>query len=393
MFLVNEGSVYQITRESALESFKNAIRKKLKSHYNEKFLGEVVQEIMSYVSFPDVMDSNEVYIHQNGKFLKYVLDSGIIATGDQYEISQFKPSYNGPKIKELGNIFKYSFKQLIYEQYANSNAMIIQIDEENYGIIQMSKNTKEVIAIALEEMLSKSDSEALADSIVKKIYSDSIVLAGLRQNNDMVYYSLASDDTCKKLTIFSASELSKLIMSGLPNLKSISKKAETVAIYLHNYILYNSECRDFELTNPSGFVGKDAFFMRTVNGINFFLNLKSGIWKSRFIRANTSEIDWRKKDNYKEDDTTITTYEGYYKGFQIVCPDFEECHNEKSWILLSNYREKNECNKWKHIRLCTTIYEYFVSDKCYEKTDSDIRKRDIMAWNEDHDVYLSVILD
>ena len=401
MFLINESNVYQITRESAVESFKKAIFEKFKSHYNDGFLEEVVQEIMQYVSFPDIMDSNEVYIHQNGKFSEYVLNNGIIATGKQYEIIQFSPSYSGPEVKEIDDIFKYpSLSQMVYEQTCYINAMIIQMGEEDYGIIQMSKDIKEDIAIALEEILSKSDSEALADAIVKKIYSESIVLVGLRQNNDMVYYSLELDDTCKKLNVFSANGLSQLIMSGLPNLQSVAKKVETVAIYLHNYILYNSEIRDFELKHPSGFEGKDAFFMQTVNGINFFLNLKSGLWKSKSIRANLSEIDWTKKDSRIEQDkylkcnNTTTTYEGYYKGFKIVCPDFEEGFEPKiNWILLSNYKEefKSGDGKYHLIMHCATLYEYFVSNKYYEKTELDIRKRSLTP-NCGKQVYLSVIL-
>ena len=94
----------------------------------------------------------------------------------------------------------------------------------------------------------------MADDIVQKISSDSIALAGLRQNNNVVYFSLAQDGSSKEVNVFSANELYKVIMSHLPNLQAVSHIAQKISIGIHNRILYGYDFGGYELTSPFDFI-------------------------------------------------------------------------------------------------------------------------------------------
>ena len=319
MFIVNDKLVYQITRKSAIEGLGFAIEEKLKAHYNEKVLKAVVSEILQHVEFPEVMDSNDVYIYHNEKFMKYVLaTSGIQETAEQYEISYFKPRYNGPEVRQIFDVLEYSMEQLLFRQNHYKNAMIVQSGDEKFSVVSMIGDVKAVIAQRLSKFLSESDSQNIANNIIENFYSDSMLMAGLRQNGDMTYYSLGTDNACKRLSIFDAKELYKAIMSFFPSLEVLSARAKMAAIYLHNYILYGFEIQDYELRNPYRFDGKEAIFKRTVRGIDFYLYRKVGVWVSDYIKCNAKDIVYNKhRDTQREYPYHEVFYEGTYKGFPI----------------------------------------------------------------------------
>lgn len=314
MFIVNDKLVYQITRKSAIEGLGFAIEEKLKAQYNEIVLKAVVNEILQHVEFPIVMDSNDVYIYHNEKFMKYVLaTSGIQETAEQYEISYFKPRYNGPEVRQIFDVLEYSMEQLLFRQDHYKNAMIVQSDDDQYGVVSMLADVKNAIVKKISNFLSENESKNIANNIIEYFYSDSMLIAGLRQNGDMTYYSLGTDNACKRLSIFDASELYKAIMSFLPDLKVISAKAKMAAIYLHNYILYGYEFQGSELRNPCGFRGKKAIFKRTVRGIDFYLHPKRKIWVSDYIKIKANEIDFT--FDKRLEGIAADYYRGRYKGF------------------------------------------------------------------------------
>ena len=70
MFLINNGVTYEVTRDLAMKKLCNDIEKKLEPYFDSGILDEVVKEIKNYISFPDIMDSYDVYVHQNGVFFE-----------------------------------------------------------------------------------------------------------------------------------------------------------------------------------------------------------------------------------------------------------------------------------------------------------------------------------
>ncbi len=356
MFVINNGSVYQITRESAMYALRDVIKKELESHYNAEFLEEVVEEIMLYVSFPNVMDSNDVYIFQDDMFHKYILKTEIVSTGEQYKISQFRPNYTGPEVKEIANIFKYSFEQLIYGQMERRKAMIFQMDNENYGVKSMAEDMKPIVKVALLEVLSESDIKLAYDTIIQQTHSTNSVLVMLRQKNDIAYYSLMADGTCKKLDIFSTTELKKVIMRNLPNLKSIAKKIETIAIYLHNKILYGSEIRDYELTSPIGFKGEKPIFKREVEKMEFFLDIKTGEWISDYIKINCQDIIFNGPCSLEKYPTRV----GTYKGYQIFEKGDDDMPEDEKYLIVKAYESLKEDRRHDYYTFVSYPYrDYF----------------------------------
>lgn len=328
MFLVNEGYVYKITKVSAMEALQSAIWTELEPLYSVEVMGVIVESIMSHVKFHNVMDSNDVYVRQqNGELMRYKLDSsyGIVSTGDVCNVNQFKPVYDGPEVKEIATVLDYPLEQLIFMQKSNKNAMIMQTGNENYGIVSLDDNVRAIAVEELSKLLSNSSSENVASDIVQKVSSDSIFLAGLRQNNDIVYYALALDGSCKNVRVFAASELYEIIMSHLPNLEPVSKIAKKISIGIHNRILYGYDFGGYELTSPADFDGERAVFKRTENGIDFTLReiergsrySKAYVWLSDYIKIKANEIKYAGTENNYKNTHKVEYVGGTYNGFPI----------------------------------------------------------------------------
>ena len=295
MFVVNGDSVYKITRKSAKKNLGEAIEIELKQHFCNDIVPAIVTEIKQNIQFPSRMDDNVVFVYFKGKFKEYMFDNskGFVTTGQVYDMSMFKPEYKGPAVPQIERLLEYPLEQMLEGQEAYTNALIVQINKNEYDVTSMSDEIQNDISKALKKLLVEEKSNELAASIAEKMYANTVLMTALIIKNDRQYFALREDGNCKKMTIFKTSELYKLIMSKLPNLDTITKKVKRIATYLHNYIMYGFPIDYMELANPVGFKGKKALFKRIENGRDFFLQEYGDefCWVSDYIKVRWKDLE------------------------------------------------------------------------------------------------------